>query len=555
VSVERHEQERWGTRIGLILAMAGNAVGLGNFLRFPVQAAQNGGGTFMIPYFVSFLLLGIPLMWIEWGIGRFGGRFGHGTIPGMFDALTDRKKRWAKYLGVLGIVMPLIVFIYYTYIVSWMLGFSFFSLTGNYFGLGDVGQMRGYLASYQNIFDPSAHGGGIALLFFFITIAFLGWVLSKGIRGGIEKLALIGMPILFLFAFLLLFRVLTLPAAAGTPAEGLNFIWNPEWNSLGNPKVWLAAAGQMFFTLSLGMGTIHTYSSYLSERDDITLTGLSTGATNEFAEVVLGGTIAIPAAVVFFGVHGAQEIAQGGTFDLGIVAMGVVFQGLPGPQIWGQLVGFAWFFLLFVAGITSSVALSSPAIAFLEEEFAFKRKRAVASVMALAFALGLLHVIFYRDGFLDEWDYWAGTFGLVVFAAIEIVLFSYVFGIDRGWRELHHGADIRIPGIFKPIMKWVTPLFLFVLLGWWSVTEAVPTLLMRNLDHPSARVLETHWFSRAVMLLMLAAGLVMIRKAWRGKEARGQQVGVTCPACGVRNHESATTCFACDTPLGARADA
>ncbi len=86
--------------------MAGNAVGLGNFLRFPVQAAQNGGGTFMIPYFVSFLLLGIPLMWVEWTIGRFGGRNGHGTVPGMFDELGDRKRKWAKYLGVLGIVMP-----------------------------------------------------------------------------------------------------------------------------------------------------------------------------------------------------------------------------------------------------------------------------------------------------------------------------------------------------------------------------------------------------------------------------------------------------------------
>ncbi|HKK28323.1 MAG TPA: sodium:calcium symporter, partial [Gemmatimonadota bacterium] len=153
MSVETHKKEQWATRIGLILAMAGNAVGLGNFLRFPVQAAQNGGGTFMIPYFVSFLILGIPLMWIEWTIGRFGGRFGHGSLPGMFDALTDRKKPWAKYLGVLGLLIPLVIFIYYTYVVSWMLGFSFFSIAGDYFGLGELSQMRQYLYSYQNIFD------------------------------------------------------------------------------------------------------------------------------------------------------------------------------------------------------------------------------------------------------------------------------------------------------------------------------------------------------------------------------------------------------------------
>jgi len=518
LSAHTHAQERWATRIGLILAMAGNAVGLGNFLRFPVQAAQNGGGTFMIPYFISFLLLGIPLMWVEWTIGRFGGRHGHATIPGMFDELGDRKRKWAKYLGVLGIVMPLVVFIYYTYVVSWMLGFSFFSLTGGYFGLGEFSQVAQYLYSYQDVFDGSIHGGWVAVAFFLITIVFLYSVLSRGIAGGIEKLALIGMPILFLFAFILMIRVLTLPPAVGTPAEGLNFIWNPEWTSLSDAKVWLAAAGQMFFTLSLGMGTIHCYSSYLTEKDDVTLTGLSTGATNEFAEVVLGGTIAIPAAVTFFGVAGATAIAEGGTYDLGIVAMSVVFQGLPGGQFWGQVTGFLWFFLLFIAGITSSVALSSPAVAFLQQEYERTRKQAVLMVMGLAVALGTLHILFYHRQFLDVWDYWAGTFGLVIFAAIEIVLFSWIFGIDRGWKEMHIGADLRVPLIYKFIIKWVTPIFLFILLGWWAVTEAVPTLLMRDVpDAPIAYDPETivyRWFSRLVMLGLLVLGLYLIHQAW-----------------------------------------
>ena len=526
MTLQAQTQERWATRIGLILAMAGNAVGLGNFLRFPVQAAQNGGGTFMIPYFISFLLLGIPLMWVEWTIGRFGGNRGYNTVPGMFDEMGDRKRRWAKYLGVLGIVMPLIVFIYYTYVVSWMLGFSFFSLTGGYFGLGEFDQVAQYLYSYQDIFDGSTHGGWVAVVFFLLTIVFLYSVLSRGISGGIERLALIGMPILFLFAFILMIRVLTLPAAVGTPAEGLNFIWNPEWTSLGDAKVWLAAAGQMFFTLSLGMGTIHCYSSYLTEKDDIALTGLSTGATNEFAEVVLGGTIAIPAAVTFFGVAGATAIAEGGTYDLGIVAMGVVFQGLPGAQIWGQLTGFLWFFLLFIAGITSSVALSSPAIAFLQEEYGRTRKQAVLQVMALAVALGTLHVVFYHRQFLDVWDYWAGTFGLVVFAAVEICLFSYILGIDRGWREMHLGADLRVPIIYKFVIKWVTPVFLFVLLGWWLVTEAVPTLLMRDVpDAPIAYDPDTiifRWFSRIVILGLLALGLYLIHQAWVQKAVAGE---------------------------------
>ncbi|MCP4203986.1 MAG: sodium:calcium symporter [bacterium] len=495
--------------------MAGNAVGLGNFLRFPVQAAQNGGGTFMIPYFVSFLILGIPMMWIEWGVGRYGGSHGHGSVPGMFDRLTDRKKKWAKYFGVTGVVMPLIVFIYYTFIVSWMLAMSFFSLTGDYFGLGDVDEMRGYLASYQDIFNGSYSGPLMTLLFFAVTFVFIGWVLRRGLAGGIEKLALIGMPILFIFAFLLLARVLTLPEMAASPAEGLNFIWNPDWGKLGDARVWLAAAGQMFFTLSVGMGSIQTYASYLKKDDDIALTGLSTAATNEFAEVVLGGTIAIPAAVVFFGVAGATAIAQGGTFDLGIVAMGVVFQGLPGPEILGKLAAFLWFFLLFIAGITSSVALASPTIAFLQDEMKFTRAKAAKTVTVIALLLGMFHILFYRNGVMFEWDYWAGTFGLVVFAAIEIVLFAYIFGIDRGWDELHRGADINIPAFYKPVMKYVTPLFLFTLLGWWTVTEAVPELLMENVSDPAE--IPYRWLSRALMVLLVVIGLYLIKRSWAGK--------------------------------------
>jgi SNF family Na+-dependent transporter len=517
--MSEYSKERWATRIGLVLAMAGNAVGLGNFLRFPVQAAQNGGGTFMIPYFISFLLLGIPLMWIEWGIGRYGGTHGHSSAPGMFDALTGRRKTWAKYLGVLGLVIPLIVFTYYTYVVSWMLAMSFFSITGSFFGLDEVGEMRSFLASYQNIGDSAHVGGAVTILFFLVTFAFIAWILRRGISGGIEKLALYGMPILFIFAFLLMARVLTLPAAEASPAEGLNFIWNPDWASLGNARVWLAAAGQMFFTLSVGMGTIHTYASYLRKKDDIALTGLSTAATNEFAEVVLGGTIAIPAAVVFFGVAGATAIAQGGSFDLGIVAMGVVFQQLPGPQILGQLAAFLWFFLLFIAGATSSVAQASPTIAFLQDEFGWKRKSAASTVALFGFGLAVFHVIFYRMGVMDEWDYWAGTFGLVIFAAVEIVLFSFIFGINAGWKSLHEGADIRIPGFFKPVMKWGTPLFLFVLLGWWGVTEAWPALLMENVSDPET--IPYRWVSRLLMVALVVVNLVMISKAWKKRSAAG----------------------------------
>ncbi|HET7275392.1 MAG TPA: sodium-dependent transporter [Longimicrobiaceae bacterium] len=508
-TAEQHKREHWGSRVGLILAMAGNAVGLGNFLRFPVQAAENGGGTFMIPYFISFIVLGIPIMWMEWGIGRYGGRYGEGSVPGMFNRIW--KSRAAKYVGVLGLLLPMIVFSYYTVIIGWLLGFSFFSLTGGYFGLTTEGVAE-FLASFQNIHEASIHGGWVGFLFFAITMAFVVWILSRGISGGIEKLALWGMPILFIFGLILMIRILTLPeTAAGSPEQGLAFIWTPDWSKLGNPNVWVAAAGQVFFTLSLGLGSIHVYASYLSEDDDITLTGLATASTNEMAEVVLGGTIAIPAAVTFFGITGATALAAGGSFDLGIVAMATVFQNLPGGEMIGRLMAFMWFFLLFIAGITSSVALATPAMSFMQEEFGFTRKRTALGLGAVVLLLGFANVWWLAGGFLDEWDQWAAL-GFIVFAFIEVWMIRLAFGMDEFIDEMHIGADLRIPGFFRFTMKWITPLFLTGLLIWYAAESGLPLIMMAGVP---AENVSTLWIARGFMVAMLLVGLWLINRAWK----------------------------------------
>ena len=124
-----NKRDAWGTRTGLILAMAGNAIGLGNFLRFPTQAAENGGGAFMIPYFIAFILIGIPIMWMEWGMGRYGGSRGHGTTPAIFNLFW--KSPVSRTLGVIGLWIPLVVTIYYVYIESWTLGYALHFLLGS----------------------------------------------------------------------------------------------------------------------------------------------------------------------------------------------------------------------------------------------------------------------------------------------------------------------------------------------------------------------------------------------------------------------------------------
>lgn len=522
-------REIWASRIGLILAMAGNAIGLGNFLRFPVQAARNGGGAFMIPYFIAFVLLGIPLMWVEWTIGRYSGQFQQGTTAGAFGLLVKSRRGAviANYLGALGIAIPIAFTIYYNYIESWTLAYSTFSITGKYFGILDRATMMQFLGNFQGltsgpyfagIATPTVVVPFVALIFFLITIALIVWILSRGVAGGIERLAKIALPLLFIFAAILLIRVLTLaPPDPAHPENsvmtGFGYLWNPDFSYITKAKCWLAAAGQIFFTLGIGMGTIITYASYMRRKDDVALTGLSTSISNEFAEVILGGSIAIPVAVAFFGLAETKNIAQDGAFNLGFAAMPIIFQKLPLGQVFGAM----WFILLFVAGITSSVALCSPAMSFLQDQMKFSRQKAALVVGAVLLLCGLPVVLFFGHGFLDEMDFWAGTFGLVVLGLIEVVLFAWIFGLKRGWAEMNRGADIRIPSVFKWIIRFVTPLYLMALLLFWGIQDGIPILLMNGKKPADIPYL---WGSRLMMLGLVVATLLLVYFAYKKRTIR-----------------------------------
>lgn len=511
-------RQAWGSKLGIILAVAGSAVGLGNFLRFPVQAASNGGGAFMIPYFISLLLLGIPLVWVEWALGRFGGGFGHGTAPGIFHSLLQ-KNRFIKYFGIVGIFGPFLIFIYYCYIESWTLGYSFFSLLGNYAQATDQASMQSFLRAYQGLEKNGYFGSLIpAYVFFLITFVINMAVISYGIKGGVEKLCKIAMPTLFIFGIIIAIRVLTL----GTPdparpewnlSNGLGFLWNPDFSSLKDTKVWLAAAGQVLFTLSVGIGVILTYASYLKKADDVALSGLTAVSTNEFAEVIIGGSIIIPAAFVFFGPIGIQEVAKSGAFNLGFVTMPLIFLKIP----LGALFGFLWFVLLFLAGITSSVSLAQPAIAFLEDEFNLSRKKAIKIFAAVAFVLCQPAVFLLGKGVVDELDFWGGTFCLAVFGTIEAILFAWVFGINKAWEEIHRGALLRIPRIFKFIIRYITPSFLLIILGSWLIQYWKPVIMMQGY----ADDIKPYVFATRIMLICIFAGLAyLVKLAWSKRKIK-----------------------------------
>ncbi len=456
------QSEAWGSRVGLVLAMAGNAVGFGNFLRFPVQAVQNGGGAFIIPYLVSLIILGLPLLLIEWSTGRFGGKFGHHSTPFIMGSMNKRAI-W-KYVGVFGVFSNLAIASYYCYMESWTMSYVYHSVVGTFNGMNQF-QVAGF---FENYLDVTTSTTGIpfeAIVFFVLCLALNTWILSKGLSGGIEKAAKIGVPLLIVFGIFLAYRGITMKSgslgALYDGIAGLNFLWTPKFDSLGNPKVWMAAAGQVFFTLSVGMGTIQCYASYLREKEDIALNAMSAGFTNEFVEIVLGSSIIIPISVGYLGIDRVIELTNLGGLGLAFRTMPFLFEqwGL----ILSALAGVAFFGLLFIAGITSSLAMGTPVMGFLRDEFKWSRERSALTFGLSVLVLGLPTVFFFQKGVFDEYDYWAGTVSLVVFAMLEAILFAWFFGAGRGWSEINRGADLKLPVFFKYLLQYVTPVALIVI--------------------------------------------------------------------------------------------
>jgi len=711
--------EQWGSKLGVIMAVAGSAVGLGNFLRFPGKAADYGGGAFMIPYFCALLLLGIPIGWVEWTIGRRGGRFGFNSAPGIFSVLW--RHPLSKYLGTIGILVPVVIYVYYVYIESWCLLYAGYYLVGEFDSFGKNPYAYGEFFKQTTGVDANGavFGNGVnpIVWFFLATFAINFVVVYRGLSGGIETFCKWAMPILILAALIVVGRVLTLPeqpipgpwhkslpsaipsgdweetraklidpavgitqardivkerfercfrdqggsinrdiplappagflkseegfatalaeirdvgqgneyrrwlgeveksltfddkrtlqrlerqqmrvdqamtkwreqhnstsnlpevgidphleiqqvdieaarkailiqqtgkpipslsremkkmsidenrvepiqlrAAAIESAEiprtvnnGLGFMWNPDFGELWNPEVWLEAAGQIFFTLSVGFGIVINYSSYLKKKDDLVLSGLSASSMNEFCEVCLGGMVAIPATFIFLGTAMTLDVvAQQSSFGLGFNTLPTVFASMSG----GRWFAVAWFFLLFLAGITSSLAMLQPAIAFLEEGFGLKRHASV-SILGFGTLTASLLVVYFSKNMLvlDTMDYWVGTFMIYVLATIQVLLFGWVLGIKDGFKEMEAGAEMRVPRIFRFIIKYVTPAYLFAVFGAW-VFQNAPARIGEVVTNPVVRttVLGMIGFWGLLLLLVVAADRNWKREGRHAKE-------------------------------------
>jgi SNF family Na+-dependent transporter len=512
-------KESWNSRVGVILAVAGSAVGLGNFLRFPGQVAEFGGGAFMLAYFIAFMLIGLPICWAEWTMGRQGGLMGFNSSPSILAAITKRPK--LKYLGAIAVVIPIMIYMYYVVIEAWCLAYA----TNYLFGDMQFTENSQAIDFFVNLTGATENGSALAFdikhigIYFVAVFALNFFLIWRGLSKGIELFCKFAMPTLLVVAVIILVRTLTL----GTPDEahpdrsisnGLGYMWNPSklvlevkdesgaWivereavdatnikiaqqeaaldenkrfrkksvlEQLLEPNLWLAAAGQIFFSLSVGFGVIITYSSYLKKEDDIVLSGLAAASANEFCEVALGGLISIPAAVAFFGVSGLAGIGLS-TFDIGFKALPMVFSQMPG----GMLFGFLFFFLLFLAAVTSSLSMLQPGIAFLEESLRINRKQSVA-LLGFITALGATFVLYFSADLkaLDTIDFWITNLLMVVLSTLQIIIFAWVIGIDKSFEMAHQGAAIRMPRFLKFTMKYVTPLLLISILACWFYTSVL----------------------------------------------------------------------------------
>jgi len=280
--------------------------------------------------------------------------------------------------------------------------------------------------------------------------------------------------------------------------------------------------------MSLGMGIIWCYASYLKPKEDLVLSSLTASATNGFAEIIVGGTVVIPIAVIIAGAN-IEECAKLGTFGLGFQTMPYVFGTLP----LGGALQTLWFALLFFAGITSAISIIQPLISFCEDDLKFTRKKSVATISTIIFIGSLTAIFGLAAGTVDELDFWGGTFLLVVFGAIQAIIFSFVLGRRKSqivqpgesvaFALMNEGAQLKLPRFFRPIIQYVCPAYLIILLVSYTFTDGLPLITLSNIP-ADAKVtflgsefskLYFTWGFRGFMLLLVVLLNIAIAYAWR----------------------------------------
>ena len=439
------------SKLGVIAATVGSAVGLGTVWRFPYEVQNNGGSIFLVTYLVCVLLMGIPVMLAEFSLGRGSGS----DSVGAFRRLTPGKPWWI--IGATAVLASYLILIYYMVVAGWTLEYLWMSITNQLYAGIDTAPNR--TAVFSSIMNESLSTGWRPAFWTSVMILLNILVLLRGVKKGIERMSNTLMPLLFVILVVFCCVALSLPNAM----EGVDFFLRPDFSKM-NPQVLISAVGQAFFSLSLGMGILITYSSYYPKttklaRTSVTVSGLV------FLVAVLMGLIIFPAVKSF----GITSDTQGVT--LIFVTLPEIFTQMPATQLWSIL----FFFLLVVAALTSTVSVAEVTIAFLAAKFRMSRKKACYATLVPLFLLSsicamslgpLSHLQIFDKTIFDALDYLTSNIMLPVVAIFVCIYVGHVLPKSFLRDEMTNRGTMRsavVPTILFMI-RYIAPLLIAAVL-------------------------------------------------------------------------------------------
>lgn len=404
-------RETFSTRKLFILSAIGSAVGLGNIWRFPYIAYDNGGGAFLIPYLAALLSAGIPLLFLDYAVGH--------KFRGSAPLAYRRLHRGAEVLGWWQVLVCFIIAIYYALIIAWAAMFTWFSVTKAWGDDAETFLLKDFLqvADVPGIsFDYVPAVFWPLLVVWIVIIA----IMVAGVRRGISRANGIFLPLLIVMFVLLVVQSLFLPGAM----DGLNAFFTPNWEALGDPLVWAAAYGHIFFSLSVAFGIMVTYSSYLKRKTDLTGSGMVVAFANSGFEILAG--IGVFAALGFMAQTAGTAVDEVAGAGIGLAF--ITFPTIVSEAPFGAVLGVLFFGTLVFAGITSLISILEVIVAAVQDKSGWNR---VKSSLAVCIPVSLISIVLFPTvtglQLLDTFDAFVNSFGILAGALVAVVLISWVF--------------------------------------------------------------------------------------------------------------------------------